>query len=198
MLELTIKLNQSHDTKTVEVRVKIIYNVTAGIAVIGIIAMLILATYFMIVLYNLFNTCVVLSDGTKQCPGISFDRYLQILGIVSGVFYTVLTVGLIGSYIGLNRSLKRKFKSEQIRELSMSINLMFLLLVTSFTLRTIFLFFEGHYYLFVEQMFWRNELQQILWPCFDLMALCPILFMHQKNFGHASQSKSSSFQVQSA
>ena len=52
---------------------KLIYNVTAVIAVIGLAAMIILATYFMIVLYDIFNVCVMLSVGVYDCPGISFD-----------------------------------------------------------------------------------------------------------------------------
>ena len=74
MLELTIKLKQSHDAKTVEKRVKIIYNVTAVIAVLGLAAMIILATYFMIVLFeNYHNLCVMLSDGVYDCPLMSFS-----------------------------------------------------------------------------------------------------------------------------
>ena len=75
---------------------------------------------------------------------------MKILGIVSGVFYSVLTVCLIGSYIVLHQSLRSKFKGHHIGELSKSINLMFLVLVTSFTMRTIFLFFEGHYFFFIQ------------------------------------------------
>lgn len=121
--------------------------------------MLFLAIYFMVVLYDLYNVCITLSDGTYECPVMTFDDYMKMLGIISGVFYSALTVSLIGSYIGLNRSLKNKFKGDQVSQLSRSINLMFLLLVTSFTLRTIFLFIEGRYYLFIKQMFWRLELQ---------------------------------------
>ena len=115
------------------------------IAVLGLVAMIVLAVYFMIVLYDLYNVCVLLSEGVYECPGITFDQYMKILGIISGIFYSVLTACLIGSYIVLHRSLRNKFKGQQVGDLSKSINLMFFVLVTSFTLRTIFLFFEGHY-----------------------------------------------------
>lgn len=77
---------------------------TAIIAVCALIAMLVLAVYFMIVLHDLFN----------HLPGLAFDKYMKILGVVSGIFYSVLTIGLIASYVILNKSLKQKFKGQDV------------------------------------------------------------------------------------
>lgn len=77
---------------------------TAIIAVGALIAMLVLAVYFMIVLYDRFN----------DLPGLAFDKFMKILGVVSGIFYSVLTVSLIASYVILNKSLKQKFKGQDV------------------------------------------------------------------------------------
>jgi hypothetical protein len=57
-----------------------------------------------------------------------------------------------------------------------------MVLVVCYTLRTIFLFGQGDYYRVVKQKFWRMEIEIVFWAFFDLMALGPVLLMHQKNF----------------
>ena len=70
---------------------------------------------------------------------------MEIMGSISGIFYSVLTISLVASFVLLSRALKNRFQSEEMIQLSKSINFLFLVLVISFTLRTLFLFGEGHY-----------------------------------------------------
>ena len=114
---------------------------------------------------------------------MTFEEFMKVLGGVGGFFYALLTLTLILSFIKLNKSMKKRFHNVELINLSRSINLLFFVLVVSFTLRTFFLLFEGRYQYIVHQEYWRLQLQLILWPFFDFLALCPILVMHHKNFG---------------
>lgn len=67
------------------------------------------------------------------------------MGVMSGIFYSILTIMLIIAYYKLNKTLKKRFQSEEKEQFSRVINILFLVLVISFTLRTLFLFGEGHY-----------------------------------------------------
>ncbi len=64
---------------------------------------------------------------------------------------------------------------------------MFGVLVTSYVVRTVFLYMQGHFTLVVKSMHWRTELEYVTWTLFDLMAIVPILMMHRKNFGTTQQ-----------
>ena len=81
---------------------------------------------------------------------MTFKGFMVMMGGISGFFYSLLTILLIVSFYYLNRALKKRFQSEEMNQLSRAINTLFLVLVISFTLRTFFLFGEGHYETFVK------------------------------------------------
>ena len=149
--------------------------------------MIVLAIYFTLVLYRLYTYCYFDAAGNQICDsnfkGMSFEEFMRLLGGIGGFFYALLTLTLILSFVKLNKSMRKRFLNAELRNLSKSINLLFLVLVVSFTLRTLFLLFEGRYQFIIHQQYWRLQLQLILWPFFDFLALCPILVMHHKNFG---------------
>lgn len=55
-------------------------------------------------------------------------------------------------------------------------------MVTSYILRTLFLYGEGNYRNIIKSSDLRLELQFVLWPIFDFLAIVPVLLMHHKNF----------------
>ena len=137
----------------------------------------------MVVLTNLYSGCERISKTDFECCGTNkFLDYMSRLGWVSGFLYTILTISLVLSYFYLQKAFKATFEVEVVAKLSKTVNRLFLILVVCYTLRTIFLFGQGDYYRYVKKKFWRLELEIILWAIFDLMALGPVLMMHQKNF----------------
>ena len=86
---------------------------------------------------------------------MTFKDFMVMMGGIGGFFYSLLTIFLVISFYYLNRALKKRFQSEDMNQLSKAINSLFLVLVISFALRTIFLFGEGHYETLVKQEFWR-------------------------------------------
>lgn len=106
------------------------------------------------------------------------------LGIISGTYYVLLTTLLIIVYIMLNRTLRKNFSNQAAKEILNSVNMFFGVLVVSYTLRTAFLFFQGHYYLFIKKYFVRMELELCVWPLFDFLAIIPIFLIHYKNYSY--------------
>lgn len=76
---------------------------------------------------------------------MTFKTFMELMGGISGFYYSLLTVSLIASYYYLRKTLHKRFESHELTELSKVINTLFLVLVISFSLRTILLFGEGHY-----------------------------------------------------
>lgn len=187
MVELSLRLTEINQAKTLERNIKMLNIVTLTIVILNTTSMIVLATYFSLVMYRLYTYCYFDAAGNQICDsgfkGMTYLEFMKLLGGIGGFFYALLTLTLILSFIKLNKSMKKRFLNVELINLSKSIHLLFLVLVVSFTLRTIFLLFEGHYQYFVYQEYWRLQLQLVLWPFFDFLALCPILVMHHKNFG---------------
>ena len=125
-----------------EVKIKQVYDATIVISTLAGLSMIILSAYFMVVLYNLYHVC---SDPSQECPALTFDKFMTILGAVSGLFYCILTIGLIIAFISLNRAITKRYNENQIRSISKTINGLFCVLVISYSLRTVFLLGQGQY-----------------------------------------------------
>jgi len=59
---------------------------------------------------------------------------------------------------------------------------LFCVLLISYIIRSLILDFEGNYHNWIKTIWWRNELQLIIWVILDIMTLVPILVMHYLNF----------------
>lgn len=149
MVELTIRLKETNERRKLERKVNLLTNTIRIIVILGFVSMVILACYFMVVLRQLYAYCYFDAQGTQICSSsyttITFKQFMEIMGSISGIFYSVLTISLVASFVLLNRALKNRFQSEEMIQLSKAINFLFLVLVISFALRTLFLFGEGHY-----------------------------------------------------
>ena len=159
MAELAIRLTETNDVKVVEKKIMLLNVVIRSIVILGYVSMVCLASYFMVVLTQLYKYCYLDASGTQICTGefssMTFKDFMIMMGGISGFFYSLLTVLLVLSYYYLNRALKKRFQSEEMNQLSKAINILFFVLVLSFALRTFFLFGEGHYETLVKQEFWR-------------------------------------------
>jgi hypothetical protein len=154
MAELAIRLNETNDVKVIEKNIMRVSFTIRILVIIGFVSMIILASYFMVVLTQLYRYCYFDTAGqqvcTSQFSSMTFKGFMVMMGGISGFFYSLLTILLIVSFYYLNRALKKRFQSEEMNQLSRAINTLFLVLVISFTLRTFFLFGEGHYETFVK------------------------------------------------
>lgn len=63
------------------------------------------------------------------------------LGWISGTLYTILALSLITTYVVLNQQLSQILDRSTSKEVFKSINLLFGVLVVSYTLRTLFSYF---------------------------------------------------------
>ena len=63
------------------------------------------------------------------------------LGWISGTLYTILALSLITTYVVLNQQLSQILDRSTSKEVFKSINLLFGVLVASYTLRTLFSYF---------------------------------------------------------
>ena len=162
MAELTIRLTETNDVKVLEKKILRLNMVIRTIVILGFVTMVCLASYFMVVLQQLYNYCYFDASGTQVCTSefssMTFKNFMIMMGVISGLFYSLLTILMIVSYYYLNRALKKRFQSDEMNQLSKAINILFFVLVLSFTLRTFFLFGEGRYQTFVQQEFWRLQL----------------------------------------
>ena len=162
MAELTIRLTETNDVKVLEKKILRLNMVIRTIVILGFVTMVCLASYFMVVLQQLYNYCYFDASGTQVCTSefssMTFKNFMIMMGVISGLFYSLLTILMIVSYYYLNRALKKRFQSDEMNQLSKVINILFFVLVLSFTLRTFFLFGEGRYQTFVQQEFWRLQL----------------------------------------
>jgi hypothetical protein len=149
MFELSLRLTEINQAKTLEKNIKILNLVTLVIVLLNTACMIVLAIYFALVLYRLYTYCYFDTAGNQICEsdykGMSFEELMRLLGGIGGFFYALLTFTLIFSYLKLNKSMKKRFENLELINLSKSINLLFLVLVVSFAFRTLFLFFEGQY-----------------------------------------------------
>jgi hypothetical protein len=111
---------------------------------------------------------------------------MKIFGWISGTFYSLLMVGLVFNYILFNRALTKVLgESYQVSEVSREALILFAVMVTSYILRTLFLYGQGNYRTIIGSWNIRIELQLVLWPIFDFLAIGPVLLMHHKNFAIA-------------
>jgi len=124
--------------------------------------MVCLSSYFMVVLHQLYKYCSFDAAGNQVCTSdytaMSFKNFLVMLGVTGGFFYSLLTILMVVSYYYLNRALKKRFQSDELNQLSRAINILFFMLVLSFTLRTLYLFGEGNYSKEIHKEFWRIQL----------------------------------------
>ena len=181
MAELLIRLSRV-DPYTKAKRVLYLRVGTSSLNVIIFIAMVVESIVFVHVLNVFYGSCP--PPYIIGCNLDIFIKYMEVLGWITGTLYTILTLCLITTYIVLNKQLNQIFDKSTSREVFKSINMLFGVLVASYTLRTLFLYFQGHYRLVIHQKFVRLEGELILWPLFDFMCLIPILLMHRKNFGY--------------
>ena len=132
------------------------------IVILGFVSMVGLSSYFMVVLQQLYKYCYFDAAGNQVCTSgftsMTFRSFMIMMGVISGFFYSLLTILMVVSYYYLNRALKKRFQSDEMNQLSRAINILFFVLVLSFTLRTFFLFGEGNYQTFIHQEFWRLQL----------------------------------------
>ena len=63
------------------------------------------------------------------------------LGWISGTLYTILALSLITTYVVLNQQLSQILDRSTSKEVFKSINLLFGVIVASYTLRTLFSYF---------------------------------------------------------
>lgn len=119
MLELTIRLKEINDRRKLEKKLRVNSLVIRLIVIFGFLSMIILASYFMVVLKQLYAYCYFDIVGTQICTSsysaLTFKQFMQILGILSGIFYSVLTIMLVFSYYNLNRALNNRFQSEEMK-----------------------------------------------------------------------------------
>lgn len=182
MAELLIRLSQKSQRQ--KIRSILWLRVSTGAINIAILViMVILSVNFIKALDIFYGSCDAPYD-SPTCDLSPFIRFITTLGWISGSFYTLLTLCLIATYVVLNKQLKQIFDSSVSKEVFKSINLLFGVLVASYTLRTLYSYFEGHYRQVIKSKFGRLEGELILWPLFDFMCLIPILLMHRKNFNY--------------
>ena len=102
--------------------------------------MIVEAVIFVKVLDGFYGSCP--SPWTApDCNLTGFVKFMQRLGWVSGTYYTILTLSLVIIYVMLNQQLKRILSRSISTEVLKTINLLFGVLVVSYVLRTIFLYF---------------------------------------------------------
>jgi len=110
-----------------------------------------------------------------------FQRFMKIFGITTATFYAILVFVMSICYYYLNKTLK-EYTHNSLVQLRNMIGRLFCVLLLSYIIRSLFLDFEGQYRNWIKSIWWRNEIQLIIWVILDIMTLVPILAMHYLNF----------------
>lgn len=111
-----------------------------------------------------------------------FDDFFRRLGWIAGALYTMLSFSIIVTYIYLLKALKKQLSYSQMQEISRNLTCLFLVLVFSYTIRTVILIGQGEWHFIVKQKYIRLEFEFVAWPVLDFMAIIPNLVMHKRNF----------------
>lgn len=123
---------------------------------------------------------VVLNKYLKNEISVETENHFKsVFGTITATFYTLLVISMIVSYYYLNKSLK-DFKIMSLDRLKNTINTQYAVLTIGFFLRAALL--DGFGFYTFASLFARVETQQVVWCVFDMLALVPILVIHNYNF----------------
>ena len=100
MSELTIKIRNEDNSDTTLKRINIII---IAINFSAFVCMWVLAIRFMIVVKSVELFCRPM---TPECNIQPFLRFMRIIGLTSAVFYFILSVSMIVSFIRLSKGMK--------------------------------------------------------------------------------------------
>jgi archaellum biogenesis protein FlaJ (TadC family) len=102
MAELAIRISDKDAPEVMERKVTIVHWVGNSINSLSACFMLLLSVWFMFVLVIFYSGCNKISTTDVQCCGVyKFLNYMAVLGWVSGIMYSLLTVALVLSFIRL-------------------------------------------------------------------------------------------------
>ena len=102
MAELSIRISDKDVPQLLLRKVRIVHRVSGLINSLSAGLMIFLTIWFMFVLHVLYSGCNKISSMDIQCCGASkFFDFMAVLGWISGILYTILTVSLVLSYFQL-------------------------------------------------------------------------------------------------
>jgi hypothetical protein len=179
MIELYIRIS-SKESPRQEMKVWIVYMTASIINLSALLMGIYLAVKIQFELMNFYKSCDASGAAIEDCDDSKWADFFSFFGEVTGFYVAVLLVVLLVSYY-LMASALQKYTIPSLKTYKKTVQILFFLLTTSYTLRAVLLFGQGHYYNFLN-VFWRDEGQFLIWPCIDALSIIPVLVFHHKNF----------------
>jgi len=109
MAELAIRISDKDLPVVMENKVKLIHRAGNFVNTLATCFMIALSIWFMFVLHTFYSGCESTTAGLYCCGVNKFLQYMAVLGWVSGIFYSILTIALILSFMRLQKSFKATF-----------------------------------------------------------------------------------------
>ena len=99
MAELSIRISDKELPLLVIRKVRIVHRVSGLVNTLSTGLMVLLTVWFMFVLHALYSGCTKITSVEMECCGASkFFDFMAVLGWISGILYTLLTISLIITY----------------------------------------------------------------------------------------------------
>lgn len=126
--------------------------------------------------------CIVLSSQQEIEDIEYYGHDTNADGLVSGILLAILSIGLIGSFLYLNRKLNKHFQDDLVEERRLMRD-MFFLFMACYTLRT---FYQFIYYDFAHtrvcSFMVRNMLNILMPLAWEIVPNVTIMYWHHENF----------------
>ena len=101
--------------------------------------------------------------------------------MASGILLSILSFGLLVSFIFLVHSIRKYYDGQMVIEMSW-LSILFAIFSICYGLRTIYQFLLGEFHNLVPDMIFRWNCVNLLPIVFDIIPICAILVMHHMNF----------------
>ena len=123
--------------------------------------------------YNFEDMMKLLEEGVP--------KYWDFNRMASGILLSILSFGLIVSFIFLVHSIRKYYDGQMEVEMRW-LSILFAIFSICYGLRTVYQFLLGDFHIYVPDMIFRWHCVNLLPIVFDVIPICAILIMHHLNF----------------